>query len=202
MRMGIFALLPLVLLYVFFGITDGPGTVGGGRQTDLGAIALSVMLFAVLLRMMVSGSDAFGAAWVFRVSPADPARIVRGVNRALFAWVLAPYLVAVGATLYWFTDAPHLAALAIVGVNGYLILQAVSLARPDLPFSRPRADAFGSISFFVLMGLAAILSAVAAGLIRWSLEEPLRVAAILAALGTVAGALDRLVGGRARRARS
>jgi hypothetical protein len=100
-RMGVLAILPLTLIYLFMGISNNNGTVGdafvlGKSAEGLRLVTLAMLMFPTMLKLQVGRSDNFRASWIFFASPVDRTRLVRATRQVLVLGFLLPYIAVVG----------------------------------------------------------------------------------------------------------
>jgi hypothetical protein len=157
-RMGVLAILPLTLIYLFMGITNNHGTVGdafvlGDQAEGLRLVSLAMLMFPTMLKLQVGRSDNFRASWVFFSCPIDRTRLVRATKNVLVLGFLLPYIVVVGIVLSFYTvSVPHLLVhLTVVGLISHLVLQVVTFLDPELPFAKPLQKGRSSGRVFSLM---------------------------------------------------
>ena len=156
-RMGVLAILPLTLIYLFMGISNN-GTVGdafvlGKSAEGLRLVTLAMVMFPTMLKLQVGRSDNFRASWIFFACPIDRTRLVRATRNVLVLGFLLPYIIAVTLVLSFYTvSIPHLIVhLVVVGLISNLILQVVTFLDPELPFSKPTQKGRGSGRIFSVM---------------------------------------------------
>ena len=201
-RMGVLAILPLTIIYVFMGVREGQigdPFVRRGYQ-GLSMITMAVLMFPSMLRMNLIRSDAHKASWIFFAAPVDRVRIVRASKDLLLVTFLVPYLAAVGLLLAYLSPYPsHVAVhLLVIALLSHLTLQTAIFLEPDLPFSRPLVKGSSSGRVFMVMmivGLSAIMLPFAAPVIYgsgWS------IAITLGGLLAATLLLDRLTSARIR----
>ena len=119
----------------------------------------------------------------------------RAQTDVLTASFIVPYLVIVGSAMGYFAGHPlnMLVHIAFLGMTSRLLLQAVTVAIPILPFSQPSrklASSGGVIGWFVLgIILAIVLGPLLAFLVYPSGVRTIVAAIILVGLSVL---LDRL----------
>src|SRR5690606_18166751 len=69
-RMGVFAILPMTLIYLLMGLSNARDAAGAGAP-NLTLVTMAALLFPSMLKTNISRSEAFRAAWIFFVTPAD-----------------------------------------------------------------------------------------------------------------------------------
>ncbi len=165
-RMTVLGILPLTLVYVFLGVRNGsivdPFIGRANGRSAFSLVAVAVMMFPLMLKMSLSRSESFRAAWIFFASPTDRIRIIRASTNVLVGLFLMPYLVFVAALyLYFVHNVWHVVLhILFLGLLSHLLLQVMVLVDPELPFSRPwqgtrnSSMTFGvMIAVFVVAGL-------------------------------------------------
>lgn len=206
-RMGVLAIVPLVLLYLALGATGDaadPFVAPAGRlETDYMAFAL--LIFPALLTQQFGTSEAFRASWIYHVTVADPARLVVALKNVAAVYFLVPLTLLLVALFAWrFGHAGHAAVHAgVLGLISHVALQAALIVRPRLPFAMPPEKGLGSVALFawmvaVLLGGQALLFV----LQRWVYVSGLRVAAAAAVLVALTWVLERVLKWRAASART
>src|SRR5690606_28669876 len=135
-RMGVFAIIPLTLIYLVMGVHDA--REAGAATPDLSLGSIAILMFPAMLKSNLGSSDAFRASWIYFATPADRARLIRSARAVLAVFFLLPYLALVGVTLVFFADDPLwlLAYLALAGLTSNLLLLVGTLLNPELPFAR------------------------------------------------------------------
>lgn len=202
-RMGVLAILPMTIFYILIAARDGgiqDPFVADDRR-GFSPVAMALMMFPAMLKMQVTRSESFRAAWIFFTTPADRMKLVRSSITVVLVFFLVPYLLFVSA-IYAFLvgNLPHvLVHFALFGLLGHFVLQVTILVEPELPFSRPLDKGHQSIllvAFTVVMGIvSAVLDTLSAQLYASTMATVLAFAGVVAASVVV----DRLT--RARVAR-
>lgn len=161
-RMGVLAIVPLTLIYLFMGISN-QGTVGDAFVLDKSAeglrlVTLAMLMFPTMLKLQVGRSDNFRASWIFFACPIDRTRMVRATRSVLVLGFLLPYICIVGLVLSFYTiSVSHLIVhLVVVGLISNLILQVVTFLDPELPFSKPTQRGRSSGRVFSVMAVVGI----------------------------------------------
>lgn len=142
-RLAVFAVLPITVLYLFAALSGGQGLADpfldpAGHVARASMLYFAVLFFPAMLVMNTTRSDAASAAWVFQVTAADPARLVRSMKNLLYMFFTLPYLLLLGMVFTaWFTSVRHvLLHTAMLAVLSHLCMQSVYFLRPALPFSQ------------------------------------------------------------------
>lgn len=142
-KMAVLGILPLTLFYLAMGLEEGPlidpfisAQFNIGRT---GFLYFVVLLFPLMLRTLVSQSDAYRASWIFYTSPADVRLLILTVKRVLMFFFVQPFLLVMGLIFYYFfQNILHVFLhLVVLGLFAQLMLQLGFLYSPELPFSRP-----------------------------------------------------------------
>nr|MCU0256495.1 hypothetical protein [Vicinamibacterales bacterium] len=199
-RVTILGIVPLTVIYLLLGVADDG--VAEGAHGHPAMIYVAVLLFPGLVRGAFSRSDAYRAAWLFHASPASAGRLLLGLKNVIAAWFLVPYSLAIGALLLALLPSVPEAILSTVlpPLCGHLLLLALLMADPALPFSRPPEVAASTRSMLLLMVpalllgqlLPALLSALAARPLAAAVAVAGLVAANLAAESALRRRVDRL----------
>ena len=198
-RMGVLAILPLTLIYLFMGISNNNGTVGdafvlGKSAEGLRLVTLAMLMFPTMLKLQVGRSDNFRASWIFFASPVDRTRLVRATRQVLVLGFLLPYIAVVGIVLSFYTvSVPHLLVhLAVVGLISNLILQVVTFLDPELPFSKPPQKGRSSArmwSVMAVIGIGSVILPLAAPVIY---RSTLGIAVLVGTLAGLSVLLERM----------
>lgn len=190
-RMGILAIVPLIVFYLLIGSYDG--------GFDL--VAFAVLLFPGVLTRHFASSETHQASWIYHATPADRARVIVAVKNVAVVYFVLPFLLLVAAVFAWrmgdITRA--LVHTAMLGLLSHLALQSAIFVRPRLPFSVPPDKTTGGASLMVWM-LFVILGGQAALWIlnRWVYATPARTALTLGILLAVSWAFNRAIAWRVR----
>jgi ABC-2 type transport system permease protein len=198
-RLGVLAILPMTLLYLFLGLRHGHlndpfDATGSGADTMF--IAFAVMIFPTMLKMHLTRSDKFRASWIFFVSPTSRARLIRASMAVVVVFFLLPYLVFVTGVLLW--TIPHvwhiLGYVLVLGLLSHLVLQGTVLLEPDLPFAKPPVTGRNSKAMFGLIIVLFVINGLMQAFGPRLFRSPLAFAALLAGLvlvGVFVGLLAR-----------
>jgi len=155
-RLTVLSIVPLTLLYLFMGVSNG-GLQDPFLQSKAAGNAFllyfAMVMFPAMLMAGIIRSDGYRAAWVFFVTPARRADLVVAVKNLAFVYFLGPYLLGLALVLtYFFGSALHAFLHIIVEaliVN--LVLLLVVALQPDLPFSQPPQKGRTSGWMFMVM---------------------------------------------------
>jgi hypothetical protein len=191
-RMGILAIVPLMVLYVAMGTRDG----------TLDLVAIAVLLFPALLSQHFAATDAYQGAWIYRASPVDPGRLVIALKNVAIAYFLLPFLLFVAIVFTWRLGDVWRAVVhtTMLGLISHLALQGSIVISPRLPFALPPDKTRGSASLVgwmlvvILGGQAAIVA-----LDRWVYVTAPRTLLALAVLLLASWGLNRAIDWRAHR---
>lgn len=130
----------------------GPSRGAGTFQAWIGYF---VCMAAMGVQMNISMSNAWRAAWIYFVAPADHRNLVRAANRVVTVLLILPVLVGMwilfsfifGAVFNAFLHAAYLSLLAMIA----LILG--NLAKSNLPFAteyKSGSSSFGMFAIYLL----------------------------------------------------
>ena len=144
-RLGILAIIPLTILYLFMGLRGG-GKLFDPFNPDWKSLANSaliyfvIVLFPMTIKEAVTRSESYLASWIFFVTPASQTRLVLSVKKILFWFFVVPYLSLLGVVfLYYFRNIVHvLMHMLVLFLFSYSFLQIFLLVKPQMPFSVPR----------------------------------------------------------------
>lgn len=185
-RLGILSIVPMTLLYMYIGAresTADPFVEGPAPGVDL--VAMIVLIFPSVLLQQLSWSDAYRAAWIYYVTPADRPGLIVAVKNVIVAFFIAPFALFLAVVYAWtFGHAGHaLVHVAFLALIAHLVLQGGMLAVPRLPFATTQRRATGNVLFFAAM-MASFVAANAMlfALQRWVYGDWIRVVVALAVL--------------------
>ncbi len=155
-RLGILSTIPLTLLYMFIGASDGSGAdpflvEQNGEAFNL--MALAVLFFPTILIQHLSMSDAFRAAWIYFVTPASRTRLIVAMKNVIVWLFLTPFVVFLAAVLTWrYQHAVHgIVHAAFLGLLSHIMLQGATLVDPRLPFASAPQKSVASMTLFAWM---------------------------------------------------
>ena len=203
-RLGVLAILPVTVLYVFMGLRDGPlpdpfVELGFGAS-DLFLIHLAALAMPLMLMENLFRSESYKAAWVFFSAPVDRARLVANAGNCVTVFFLFPYLIALAGVLAWaFGHLWHALTHALVlGLMAHVLIHTVLIAAPRLPFAMPprmggRAGSMMAVMFLGFVGVGLL------PLLLWlAYARPLNTAMAIAVLAVAALLMPRYVVHRVR----
>ncbi len=163
-RLGVLAILPVTVLYVFMGLRDGPlpdpfVELGFGAS-DLFLIHLAALAMPLMLMENLFRSESYKAAWVFFSAPVDRARLVANAGNCVTVFFLVPYLILLAGVLAWaFGHLWHAVTHALVlGLMAHVLIHTALIFAPRLPFAMPpRTGArIGSVMGVMLLGFVGV----------------------------------------------
>jgi len=163
-RLGVLAILPVTVLYVFMGLRDGPlpdpfVELGFGAS-NLFLIHLAVLGMPLMLMEHLFRSESYKAAWVFFAAPVDRARLVSNSGNCVTVFFLIPYLAMLAGVLAWaFGNFWHAVAhVLLLGLMAHLLIHTVLIAAPRLPFAAPprTGGRIGSVMGVMLLGMIGV----------------------------------------------
>jgi hypothetical protein len=200
-RLGVLAVVPMTLFYLGMGWDEGaladPFVTSG---TGPALVYMPLAFLPMILQGSLQYSEHWRAAWIFWSAPADPARLVLATKNFAALLFIGGYLIFLGCIWAMFYERVWHAFVhtAVVGAGAHMLLQAVVMLNPSLPFSREpaRAEQSGRVTglFFVAM----IGVVVIPPLLPFVYARPVRLAAVVAALAAGTYALERRLHRRAR----
>jgi hypothetical protein len=201
-RLGVLAVIPMMLFYLAIGWDEGaladPFSPGG--RTGAALIYLPLAFLPMILHGALQHSEHWRAAWIFRATPADPARLVIAMKNFVAVFFIGGYALGVGTIWAFAYDRVWHAAVhtAVIAAGAHLLLQAVVALNPVLPFSKEprRAEQSGRLTalFFVAMMGAVIVPP----LLPFVYARPEAFAALVAVIALCTYALERRLHRRAR----
>jgi hypothetical protein len=187
-RMGVLSVVPMTLVYMFLGMSDGALQDPFVRPDHGGMfVTMAILMFPSMVKLSLAHSDAFRASWIFFACPVDRVQVIRSAKNVLVAWFLVPYLAIVTAVyVYFVPNVTHVVVhLALVGLVSHLCLEILVLMDPDLPFSKPPRKGRNSMGLILYMiGIGGLSTAL--GSLSWWLYAS--VGSTLVTFGTVVGA--------------
>jgi hypothetical protein len=196
-RLGVLALLPLTLLYMFMGARDG----GGGdpftaerARGDL--IALAVLFFPTIVVQQFSSSEAYRAAWIYFATPANRAALIVSLKNVIVTFFLLPYVAFLAIAFTWrFGHVGHaLVHAGFMGLIGHLALLTGALVEPRLPFALPPKKAANSAAMLAwMLGVMMAGNALLFFLVHWVYADWWRVGSFAVLLVTVSALLNAAI---------
>ena len=198
-RLGVLAILPVTVLYVFMGLRDGPLTdpfveLGFGAS-NLFLIHFAVLGMPLMLMENLFRSESYKAAWVFFAAPVDRARLVSNSGNCVTVFFVVPYLIMLAGVLAWaFGNFWHAVAhVLLLGLMAHLLVHTVLMAAPRLPFAAPpRAGGrIGPVMGVMLLGMIGVGLL---PLLLWvAYVRPLNTVVVIALLTVAALLMPRFV---------
>src|SRR5690606_34027822 len=198
-RMGVFAIIPLTLIYLIMGVSDA--REAGAATPDLSLVSVAILIFPTMLRSNLAASDAFRASWIYFATPADRARLIRSARDILAVFFLLPYLALAGVTLTLLVDDPLwlLEYLAMAGLSSFLMLFVATLLSPELPFDQPHEKMQETSRVIFVMILAGVVGILLMKLVDWLYGNPVALATAFAAVIAASVLVGRLTRTRIER---
>jgi len=198
-RLGLISLLPITFVYLFMGANGGPpsdpfASTENQAQNTL-FLQFALMFLPTTLRRSLVTSDAYRAAWIFHVTPADRGSLVLSARNIVTLFFLVPYLVFLaGLFTYFFHDVGHAVTHAtFLGLMSYLVLELSVLIDPKLPFSTPMdKDTRAGLTFGFMMVVTLVGFAMYFFLVYVAYRSLLRMIVTFVALVAIAVLMDRL----------
>jgi ABC-2 type transport system permease protein len=198
-RLGLISLLPITLIYLFMGTQGGPPTdpflPGEHDQQNTVFLQFALMFLPTTLRRSLVTSDAYRAAWIFHVTPADRGSLVLSARNLVTLFFLVPYLIFLaGLFTYFFHDVGHAVThAAFLGLMSYLVLQLSVLVDPRLPFSMPvDKDTRAGLTIGIMMLVTFVGFGTYFFLVYVAYRSLLRMVVTFTALAGIAVVMDRL----------
>jgi hypothetical protein len=157
-RMGLFGIVPLVLIYVVSGMRDGVNPdpfVGGERDRGMNFLAMAALMFPAIVTRHLESSQGYRAAWIYSVTTADAGRLVLALKNVATLYFLMPFAALLAALFAWrFGHAGHaLAHAALLAGISHAALQTAVLINPRLPFAHPPDKSGGTAMFIWMIGV-------------------------------------------------
>lgn len=202
-RMSVLGLIPFTVIYMYAGMRDGglvdPFLAGAGMQSW--PVTMVILTSPPMLRMQMTNSDAYRAAWIFFTAPCDRMQIARASKNVLVAVFVVPYLLFVFAIyVYAVREVVHVAVhIAFLGLVAHLLLQIALLIDPALPFSRPMQRNRSSSLFFVFTMATVAIGALIQFFVVRLYASALATIAAMAAILALGAAIDWLTRARVER---
>lgn len=201
-RLGVLGVLPMMLFYLAMGWDEGALADPFVPQERSGAalIYMPLAFLPMILHGALQHSEHWRAAWIFRATPADPARLVVATKNFVALLFIGGYLLVMGAFWALFYERIWHAVLhaAIVGAGAHMLLQAVVILAPSIPFSKEPARAEQSGRITVLFFVAMMASAIGPIALPFFYARPAWFAGLVAAILAGTYALERRLHRRAR----
>ena len=168
-RMGVLGILPLTGFYLLIGMKDGAleDPFLAASRTGPG-VFFGIVFIPMTLHAALTISESWRAAWIFFATPASHARIVVAAKNFVAVYFLGGYLVVLAAFWSFFFDRIWHAVIHAVfaGLLAHLLLQAMVMARPTLPFATEPQKASRSASLFGVLFVGMIVAGVFPVLLR------------------------------------
>ncbi|MFQ5709686.1 MAG: hypothetical protein ACE5HO_19710 [bacterium] len=155
-KLAVLSILPLTIFYLLLGLGQGPMPNPFEQQVNMmqtGFLYIAILVFPLMLRNLVTHSDAFRASWIFYVSPAHSHKLILAEKKFIMVFFVGPFLVVLAAIFYYFfrNVLQVLLHVIVLVVATHLFLQLAFLYSPELPFSRPNVRGRRSRSFIVFL---------------------------------------------------
>ena len=151
-RLGVLGILPLTVIYLLAGFSDGDGPEIMKREPLL--VYYAVLFFPVMLRQFLVYSESWRASWIFHAAPMPYDELVVALKNTVVSRFLVPYLLLVMALLGWLYPRPALELVmhgVVIGLLSHGLLTADLLVNPSLPFSQPTRQGTRSFALLLLM---------------------------------------------------
>lgn len=141
-RMAVLSILPLTGFYLLMGMKEGAmeDPFLAASRTGPG-LFFGIVFIPMTLHAALTISESWRAAWIFFATPVSHARIVVAAKNFISVYFLGAYLVLLAAFWSFFFARIWHAVIhaAFAGLLAHLLLQAMVMAKPTLPFaSEPR----------------------------------------------------------------
>lgn len=206
-RMSVLAIVPLTILYLFAGLGGENGMadpfVDPARHVEQANLLYFAMaFFPVLLLASLGRSDSWQASWVFHVTPSDKGRIVLAVKDVLVVFFIIPYICALGLVFFFYFESLQHVVLhvLILSMLSHLILQALVMIYPHLPFSRPVRKGERTAHIFIGIIIAAVVMTVIINILARLIYPSATATGItLLVLAAVTLVFERIAAERVRR---
>lgn len=181
-RLAVLGIAPLTIVYLIAGVVmdaEGRGSSSLGRPR---LYHFATMLFPVMLQQSLIRSDAYQAAWVYRVTPTSAIRVLLALKDLVFGCFVVPYLVLVGVAAWVFSGRTTSLGLGLVAIAlaSHAFLLAALWIEPRLPFSIPsRRPAEGRALMGTMLATAAVGQAIAPVLDAMTASLPVAVGVLV-----------------------
>jgi hypothetical protein len=201
-RMGLFGIVPLVLLYIFMGMRRGGNPdpfVSQLRTAGPDLLAMGALMFPAIVTRHLESSGSYPAAWIYTVTTADAGRLVLALKNIAAVYFLAPFAAVLALVYAWrFGHPGHaLAHAALLTVISHAALQLGILVHPRLPFANPPDKSGGSAVIVWMMAVLIGGQLLLVGVQRFVYPSWTRVAACFVALAALSWLLERAIRRRA-----
>jgi ABC-2 type transport system permease protein len=205
-RMGLFAVVPLLLIYVVRGLRGGNADpfLGPARDSSMDVVALTALMFPAIVLRHLESSDAFRASWIYDVTPVDRGRLVIALKNIATMGFLLPFAGLLTVLFTWRFGHPGHAVVhaLLLATVGHAALQLAVLIKPRLPFARPPNKSDGGAILIWMIGVMVGGQLLLVGIQRFVYPSWQRLAIVLAALIALSTLLEVAVRQRARRIQS
>jgi hypothetical protein len=203
-RMGLFGLIPLLLVYVVAGLREGGNPdpfIGATSDRGANFLAMAALMFPAIITRHLESSDGYQASWIYTVTTADAGRLVVALKNVATVYFLVPFAVILAALFAWrFGNALHAITHAglLAGIS-HLALQIAVLLSPRLPFAQPPDKTRGTAMFAWLIGVLVGGQLVLVAIQRFVYPSMTRIAAAVIAIVVASWLLEYAIRRRARR---
>jgi hypothetical protein len=197
-RMGVFGVLPLVLVYAVLGMKqDGNPDpfLGTTRGPGLDLLGTAALMFPAIIIRHLESSGSYRGAWIYTVTTADAGRLVLALKNIAAAYFLVPFAAVLALVFAWrFGHVGHaLAHAALLTAISHAALQTAILVQPRLPFAQPPDRSGGTAMVVWLFGVLIGGQLLLIGVQRFVYPSWARVAVCLIALGALSWVLERVI---------
>jgi hypothetical protein len=185
-RVGILAILPLMLVYVLL----------GSDERTMNFIPMAVLIFPAVLARHFASSETHEASWIYHATPANHGRLITAAKDIAVVYFLIPFVCVVAAVFAWqMRDwGRGVAHAALLGAISHVALQGDVLIRPRLPFALPPDRTSSTTSLVAWMALVLVGGQGALwALDQWVYPSPARIGITLGLLLLASWLLDRAI---------
>lgn len=201
-RMGLFGVVPLLLIYVMRGMSGDTADpfLGAARDSTLDMVALTALMFPAIVLRHLESSDAFRAAWIYDVTPVDRGGLVIALKNIATVGFLLPFAAILAVMFTWRFGHPGHAAVhaLLLAAVGHAALQLSVMVKPRLPFARAPTNSDGGSILVWMIGVMVGGQLLLAGIQHFVYPSYARLALVVAALAAVTAVLELAVRRRAR----
>ena len=203
-RMGLFGILPLLLVYVVGGMRDSGNPdpfLGAARDRGVNFMAMAALMFPAIITRHLESSDAHRASWIYSVTTADAGRLVLALKNVATLYFLVPFAAVLAALFAWrFGNAGHaLTHAVLLAAISHAALQIAVLASPRLPFAHPPDKSRGTTMFVWMIGVLVGGQLLLFWIERFVYPSAARIAGCFAAILALSWLLETAIRHRARR---
>jgi hypothetical protein len=194
-RLGIFAVVPLMLFYVVMDNSGLADPFAADRPSGGGMMHMAIIFMPLTLHGALRASDSWRAAWIFFATPASAVRLVLAAKNFSALVFLGGYVALLAAVWSWYFERVWHALVHAValGLVAHLLLQTAVMLTPSLPFATEPKQAQETSRVFGLMFTGAIAGMLVSVLLPIVYARPALAVAFFTLVLAATAAMETLV---------